>query len=85
MVIFWVLSWIVFHGLSHSSEFSHKDEHVLGEVLGDVGHGALANTILINFFAHGHDVEDRLLELAVGEVRHDLSSLSEEVEVLMDL
>ena len=68
-------------GLSHLGKFTNENEHVLGEVLGKFWHSA---GFLISS-AHGPNVEERLLEVALREISGDFGSLSEKVHVRLDI
>ena len=76
-----VVSWETLNGLGDGGHFTHEDEHVLGQVLGDGSNGAEFFVLI----ALLHDVEDGFLEVAGAQVLHDLSTLGEEVEVLGEI
>ena len=76
-----VVSWESFDGFGDGGQFTHENEHVLGQVLGDGSDSAefLVTAALL------HDVENGLLEVASAQVLQDFGTLGEEVEVLVDV
>ena len=76
-----VVSWESFDGFGDGGQFTHENEHVLGQVLGDGSDSAefLVTAALL------HNVEDGLLEVARAQVLQDFGTLGEEVEVLVDV
>ena len=76
-----VVSWETLDGLGDGGHFTHEDEHVLGQILGDGSDGA--GILIIG--ALFNDVEDGHLEMAGAQVLHDFGSLGEEVDVLGDV
>jgi len=71
----------VLHSLSEGGHLADENEHVLSEVLGQLGHEAVVGV----GEAHLGDVDDGLLEAAGCEVLEDLRNLSEHVEVLLNV
>ena len=55
-----IVSWEALDGLGNGGHFTHEDEHVLGQILGD-GSNSAEFLIIVALL---HDVEDGLLEMA---------------------
>ena len=76
-----VVSWEALDSFGNGGQFTHEDEHVLGQVLGD-GSDSAEFLVIVALL---HDVEDGLLEVARAQVLQDFGTLGEEVEVLVDV
>lgn len=76
-----VLSWEFLEGLSKGGELSNNDEHILSEVLNELGN--IACSLLSS--TERHDIEERLFKVALGDILHDLSELREVGHVLLEV
>ena len=76
-----IVSWEILDGFGHGGKFTHENEHVLGQILGN----GFDFTGILAIGALLHDVVEGLLEMAGAQVLQDLGSFGEKVEVLGDV
>ena len=76
-----VVSWEALQCLGERGNFADEDKHILGQVVDQSWSCALIWVLS----AHVHEVKGWALELALDHVLHDLSTIGEQVHVLLDI
>ena len=82
-----ILGWEILEDLSEGGHLSDEYKHVFAHVLSKGSNIACSCGLGISWLlsAERHDIEGWLLEVANGQVLHDLGHLSEHVHILLNV